>query len=116
MPDAVHSPRGLVARRLRDKLPPTPTPSMDREPVPAVAEPRLLGRLMPECTECGVPGPPAAFAGGLCQGCRTVAPRGDARYAVEKAPPVAESRAVALAREAALAAPDRRRRAVTPPA
>ncbi|MDG9722347.1 hypothetical protein [Streptomyces sp. DH41] len=118
LPDVVHSPRGLVGRRLRDKLPPVPTPATGPDSTPGVPEPRLLGRLMPECTECGVPGRPAAFDGGLCQGCRTVAPRGDARYVIEKAPPVAASRAVALAREAALAARDRRRQAVTvtPPA
>ncbi|MGW1430416.1 MarR family transcriptional regulator [Streptomyces sp. NPDC002431] len=66
LPDAVGSPFGLVRRRLQDKLPPhlpvTPTP-----PVPAEAPVR---RVMPECTECGVPGRPEAFRDGLCRPCR----------------------------------------------
>lgn len=114
LPEAVHAPRGFVARRLRDKLPPMPvsTPSMPAtapEPTPDAREPRLLGRLMPECTECRVPGRPAAFVGGLCRGCRTVTPNGDAREdAVRKPPSVTVSRATVLAREAVLAARDRR--------
>ncbi|MFE9608547.1 hypothetical protein [Streptomyces sp. NPDC006012] len=70
LPDVVHSPRGFVARRLRDKLPPVPV----LVPVPvlttvsgSVSDNRLF---MPECTDCGVPGRPAAFVGGLCRGCR----------------------------------------------
>jgi hypothetical protein len=76
LPDSVHSPRGFVARRLRDKLPPL-------LPGPAPATPegaRSLGdtvvpaadRLMQTCTECEVPGRPGAFVGGLCRGCRSV--------------------------------------------
>ncbi|MFI2423652.1 hypothetical protein ACH5A7_06055 [Streptomyces sp. NPDC018955] len=100
LPDAVHAPRGFVARRLRDKLPPVPTPELM---TPDAPEPRLLGRLMPECTECGVPGRPAAFVGGLCQGCRTVAPGRSTQGVVYRA-----SAFAALAREAVLAARDRR--------
>ncbi|MET9253396.1 MarR family transcriptional regulator [Streptomyces sp. NPDC003717] len=76
LPDAVHAPRGFVARRLRDKLPPLDASTPASEP--DAAEPRLLGRLMPECTECGVPGRVGAFVGGLCRGCRTVTPPGAA--------------------------------------
>lgn len=100
LPDAVHAPRGFVARRLRDKLPPMPTPQL----TPDAPEPRLLSRLMPECTECGVPGRPAAFVGGLCQGCRTAAPDHGTQGAIHQtlAP------AAALAREAVRAARDHR--------
>ncbi|MFC9468746.1 hypothetical protein [Streptomyces coelicoflavus] len=115
LPDAIHAPRGFVARRLRDKLPPMPVPSVVPEVHLDASEPRLIGRLMPECTECGVPGRPAAFVGGLCQGCRTVVPRGDAEYGVEKVVAANAPRAVVLAREAAVAARDRRRRAVARP-
>ncbi|MGW4021365.1 hypothetical protein [Streptomyces sp. NPDC005009] len=108
LPDLVHAPRGFVARRLRDKLPPMPLPSTAPEPQPDAPEPRLLGRLMPECTEYGVPGRPAAFVGGLCQGCRTVAPHGGAQEAVQNAPSVITPRAAVLAREAVLAVRDRR--------
>jgi hypothetical protein len=114
LPDAVHAPRGFVARRLRDKLPPmpVPTPAMPataQGTTPGAQGPRLLGRLMPECTECGVPGRPAAFVGGLCRGCRTVTSRGDGQEAaVRKASSVTAPRATALAREAVLAARDRR--------
>ncbi|MGC0375397.1 hypothetical protein [Streptomyces sp. SAI-229] len=100
LPDAVHAPRGFVARRLRDKLPPVPTPELM---TPDAPEPRLLGRLMPECTECGVPGRPAAFVGGLCQGCRTVVPGRSTQGVVHRA-----SASATLAREAVLAARDRR--------
>lgn len=117
LPDAIHAPRGFVARRLRDKLPPMPMPMPSTVPEAHLdaSEPRLIGRLMPECTECGVPGRPAAFVGGLCQGCRTVVPRGDAEYGVEKVVSANVPRAVVLAREVALAARDRRRQAVARP-
>ncbi|MFE9920276.1 hypothetical protein ACFYQA_01475 [Streptomyces sp. NPDC005774] len=108
LPDAVHVPRGLVARRLRDKLSPLPMPSTGPEPAPDASAPRLVGRLMPECTECGVPGRPAAFVGGLCRGCRTVAqPGGTRRNVVREASSVTLPRAAALARDAVLAARDR---------
>ncbi|WP_406725931.1 MarR family transcriptional regulator [Streptomyces sp. GD-15H] len=109
LPDAVHAPRGFVARRLRDKLPPVPSTAPAPEPTRDAPGPRLVGRLLPECTKCGVPGPPAAFVGGLCRGCRTVVPRGDIQDAVQTAPSGTTSRASALAREAVLAARDRRR-------
>ncbi|MEV7857519.1 MarR family transcriptional regulator [Streptomyces hirsutus] len=110
LPDTIHAPRGLVARRLRDKLPPMPLPMppMGSEPAQDASEPRLVGRLMPECTECGVPGRPAAFVGGLCQGCRTVAPRGDSQGVALNAPSATTPHTAALAREAVLAARDRR--------
>ncbi|WP_217245411.1 MarR family transcriptional regulator [Streptomyces sp. AC602_WCS936] len=101
LPDPVHAPRGFVARRLRDKLPPMPTPQL----TPDAPEPRLLGRLMPECTECGVPGRPAAFVGGLCQGCRTVCPGHSMQGAVHPAP----TSAATLAREAVRTARDHRK-------
>ncbi|WP_077801175.1 hypothetical protein [Streptomyces sp. JHA26] len=106
LPDDVHAPRGLVARRLRDKLPPVPMPYADcgAEPDDDDPGPRLVGRLMPECTECGVPGRPAAFVGGLCQGCRIGSPHGAAPREVPPAPSAPPSRAAVLAREAVLAA------------
>ncbi|MGW3726886.1 hypothetical protein [Streptomyces sp. NPDC000851] len=110
LPDTVHAPRGFVARRLRDKLPPMPSPSTVPAPTPDAPEPgpRVVGRLMPECTECGVPGRPAAFVGGLCRGCRSAVLLGEAHDDVQKAPSVTTPRAAALAREAVLAARDRR--------
>ncbi|MET9778766.1 hypothetical protein ABZ023_31705 [Streptomyces sp. NPDC006367] len=115
LPDDVHAPRGLVARRLRDKLPPEPMPYAEREAAPDDdgPGPRLVGRLMPECTECGVPGRPAAFAGGLCRGCRTASPHGAAPRGVPPAPSAPPSRAAVLAREAVLAARDSRPEAAT---
>ncbi|MDX3243016.1 MarR family transcriptional regulator [Streptomyces sp. ME18-1-4] len=111
LPDAVHAPRGFVARRLRDKLPPEPMlpvlvaaaaddPSSDRP-----------GRLMPECTDCGVPGRPAAFVGGLCRGCRTATAFQSTPTAAPRtgSHPCRQSSLV-LAREA-LAARDRRQSA-----
>ncbi|MFJ6012715.1 MarR family transcriptional regulator [Streptomyces sp. NPDC092952] len=66
LPDAVGSPFGLVRRRLQDKLPPS-LPATPAPPAPAEAPVR---RVMPECTECGVPGRPEAFRDGLCRPCR----------------------------------------------
>ncbi|MEU7055256.1 MarR family transcriptional regulator [Streptomyces sp. NPDC046197] len=109
LPDAVHAPRGFVTRRLRDKLPPEPVPAS----VPAASdEPHLdrPRRLMPECTECGVPGRPAAFVGGLCRGCRSVT---TGTRTTVPSQPRRESAAV-LAREA-LAARDRRQSAKSRP-
>lgn len=65
LPSDVHSPAGLLRRRLTDKLPPEPGP-VRQEPGPRSASPRW--RL--ECTDCGVPGDPAALPGGLCRRCR----------------------------------------------
>jgi hypothetical protein len=59
LPEQVHSPRALVQRRLRDKMPP-------ELPTPDVRVPRNLM----ECTDCGVPGRPEALPGGLCRACR----------------------------------------------
>jgi hypothetical protein len=73
LPEVVHAPRGFVARRLRDKLPPVPElvpQQTPYEPEPGTGSTRPR-RVMPECTDCGVPGRPAAFVGGLCRGCRT---------------------------------------------
>lgn len=115
LPDAVHAPRGFVARRLRDKLPPEPVPTS----VPAAFDELPSdrpGRLMPECTKCCVPGRPAAFVGGLCRGCRTAS---QGAPAAPTAAPRADSQhhrqgAVLLAREA-LAARDRRQSAKSRP-
>ncbi|MGW2850415.1 MarR family transcriptional regulator, partial [Streptomyces sp. NPDC001274] len=57
LPDAVGSPFGLVRRRLQDKLP----PSLPATPVPPAPAEAPVRRVMPECTECGVPGRPEAF-------------------------------------------------------
>ncbi|MFC9844107.1 hypothetical protein ACFWFF_10690 [Streptomyces sp. NPDC060223] len=59
LPEQVHSPRALVQRRLRDKMPP-------ELPTPDVRVPRNLM----ECTNCRVPGRPEALPGGLCRACR----------------------------------------------
>ncbi|MEU7300670.1 hypothetical protein [Streptomyces sp. NPDC007206] len=108
LPDTVHAPRGFVARRLRDKLPPQALPT----PAPAASGEALSdrpGRLMPECTECGVPGRPAAFVGGLCRGCRTTE-QGTLKAEPQAAPPLSHQSAVTLARNA-LAGRDRRQSA-----
>ncbi|MFD9978972.1 MarR family transcriptional regulator [Streptomyces massasporeus] len=112
LPDAVHAPRGFVARRLRDKLPPEPVPA---SVPPASDEPHSdrPRRLMPECTECGVPGRPAAFVGGLCRGCRTVATGAPTTVPQVGSRSRTHSAAV-LAREA-LAARDRRQSAKSRP-
>jgi hypothetical protein len=59
LPEHVHSPRALVQRRLRDKMPPD---------LPAPEERRSRAGL--ECTDCGVPGRPEALPDGLCRACR----------------------------------------------
>ncbi|WP_405820461.1 hypothetical protein OG241_32870 [Streptomyces sp. NBC_01390] len=69
LPDPVHSPRGLVRRRLLDKMPPErtvvpPAPAATVAPGPRRA-------LLVACTDCGVPGRPEALPGGLCRGCRS---------------------------------------------
>jgi hypothetical protein len=109
LPDAVHAPRGFVARRLRDKLPPLPVSTS----VPTASDERPSGRprrLMPECTECGVPGRPAAFVGGLCRGCRTTASQGAPSAVPQSGSQLRRRRTVGLVREA-LAARDRRQSA-----
>ncbi|MDQ0991560.1 hypothetical protein [Streptomyces sp. V3I7] len=58
LPTPVHSPAALVARRLKDKLPPEPEPT----PPPPL---RVL-----ECAKCGTPGRPEALPGGICGVCR----------------------------------------------
>lgn len=63
LPPVVHSPRGLLRTRLRDKLPPeTETAERDRTPPPL----RLT-----ECTICRAPGRPEALPGGVCAICRS---------------------------------------------
>ncbi|MCX4906032.1 hypothetical protein [Streptomyces sp. NBC_00878] len=66
LPEAVYSPRALVQRRLRDKMPP------DLAAAEGAAAPRQPPppRLIMECTECRVPGRPEALPGGLCRACR----------------------------------------------
>lgn len=58
LPADVYSPAGLLRARLTRRLPP------ERSAPPAPRGWRL------ECTECGVPGEPAALPGGLCRPCR----------------------------------------------
>lgn len=58
LPPAVYSSAGLLRARLARKLPPERT------------SPPEPGRWRLECTECGVPGEPAALPGGLCRPCR----------------------------------------------
>ncbi|MBW8799277.1 MAG: hypothetical protein JF597_38640 [Streptomyces sp.] len=110
LPDTVHAPRGFVARRLRDKLPPASAPAPEQD-LPASPLPRPR-RLMPECTDCGVPGRPAAFVGGLCRGCRRDAVHTAPVAPPQPRPPVPRHTAVALARDA-VAARDRRQPAKT---
>jgi len=62
LPEPVYSPRALVQRRLRDKMPPE-LPAPKERPAPRA-------RLIMECTECRVPGRPEALPGGLCRACR----------------------------------------------
>ncbi|MCZ4511335.1 hypothetical protein O3Q52_24730 [Streptomyces sp. ActVer] len=62
LPEPVYSPRALVQRRLRDKMPPE-LPAPEERPAPRA-------RLIMECTECRVPGRPEALPGGLCRACR----------------------------------------------
>jgi len=62
LPEPVYSPRALIQRRLRDKMPPE-LPAPEVRPVPRA-------RLIMECTECRVPGRPEALPGGLCRVCR----------------------------------------------
>ncbi|MGW5620211.1 hypothetical protein ACWEWP_05125 [Streptomyces olivaceus] len=59
LPEYVHSPRALLQRRLRDKMPPELPAAEARAP-----------RILLECIDCGVPGRPEAFPDGLCLACR----------------------------------------------
>ncbi|WP_415949732.1 hypothetical protein [Streptomyces sp. KLOTTS4A1] len=63
LPSPVHSPAGLVHRRLTDKLPPEPVP----RPVPHVLR-------MAECAKCTAPARPEALRGGMCAQCLGEAP------------------------------------------
>ncbi|MFJ4819231.1 MarR family transcriptional regulator [Streptomyces sp. NPDC088801] len=113
LPDAVHAPRGFVARRLRDKLPPQPVSSYG----PAASDQPHSdrpGRFMPECTECGVPGRPTAFVGGLCRGCRTATSQGAPTAMLQADTQLRRQSAVGLVREA-LSARDRRQSAKSRP-
>lgn len=69
LPAQIGSPIGFVRRRLTDKIPP-------RLPVaPSLPTPDApVRRVLMECTECGVPGPPEALPDGLCRSCRAPAP------------------------------------------
>ncbi|MET8174518.1 MarR family transcriptional regulator [Streptomyces clavifer] len=69
LPAQVGSPIGFVRRRLTDKIPP-------RLPAAAstAAHEARVQRVMMECTECGVPGPPEALPDGLCRPCRASSP------------------------------------------
>ncbi|EST38825.1 hypothetical protein N566_05345 [Streptomycetaceae bacterium MP113-05] len=61
LPTEVHSARGLLQRRLRDKMPP------ERHSVPA--PPACAPLRIMECTACGTPGRPHHLPGGLCADC-----------------------------------------------
>lgn len=67
LPEQVHSPRALVQRRLRDKMP--PELAVLPAPLRTAAAPAPRRTLM-ECTDCRVPGRPEALPGGLCRACR----------------------------------------------
>ncbi|MEV2243794.1 MarR family transcriptional regulator [Streptomyces sp. NPDC049970] len=56
LPPQIGSPVGFVRRRLIDKIPPR-LPGAVSTAVPA----RVVRRVLMECTECGVPGPPEAL-------------------------------------------------------
>ncbi|MFF4019149.1 hypothetical protein [Streptomyces sp. NPDC001843] len=58
LPGQIHSPGGIVRRRLVDKMPPEVPTTESRAP-----------RSLMECTGCGVPGRPEALPGGLCRPC-----------------------------------------------
>lgn len=68
LPAQVDSPVGFVRSRLIAKLPPS-LPVAASRPAPAYP----VRRIMMECTECGVPGPPEALPDGLCRACRAPA-------------------------------------------
>ncbi|MGH3312976.1 MAG: hypothetical protein ACRDP3_20730 [Streptomyces sp.] len=65
LPPTVHSPAGLLRRRLADKLPPEPAAAAADSSAESPAP-----RLRLECTDCGVPGTVEALPGGLCRRCR----------------------------------------------
>ncbi|MEU5821196.1 MarR family transcriptional regulator [Streptomyces sp. NPDC047803] len=67
LPEDVTFPRGLVRRRLVDKMPPQ-LPDAPEEGHPA-------NGLRVECVECGRPGPADALPDGLCRPCRGPGPR-----------------------------------------
>ncbi|MYX74429.1 MarR family transcriptional regulator [Streptomyces sp. SID3915] len=69
LPPRIGSPVGFVRRRLTDKIPPR-LPAAPTPPAPGTS----VHRVMMECTECGVPGPPEALPDGLCRSCRTPSP------------------------------------------
>ncbi|MFF3259511.1 MarR family transcriptional regulator [Streptomyces sp. NPDC002932] len=82
LPAQVDSPVGFVRSRLITKLPPS-LPAAASHPTPA----GLVRRVMMECTECGVPGPPEALPDGLCRACRAPAQvTGDAPGATASEP------------------------------
>ncbi|MFE9726439.1 MarR family transcriptional regulator [Streptomyces sp. NPDC005794] len=69
LPAQVGSPIGLVRRRLTDKIP----ARLPEAPTTAGLD-APVRRVLMECTECGVPGPPEALPDGLCRPCRAPAP------------------------------------------
>ena len=79
----IGSPVGFVRRPLIDKIPPH-LPAV----APTTAQERTVRRVMMECTECGVPGPPEALPDGLCRSCRTpsaaTAPAASAEASAER--------------------------------
>lgn len=78
LPSHVDSPVGFVRRRLTDKIP----PRLPAAPSPAASD-APVRRVLMECTECGVPGPPEALPDGLCRPCRTPSPEAGTPTPVE---------------------------------
>ncbi|MBZ4319438.1 hypothetical protein [Streptomyces huiliensis] len=73
LPDVVAAPGAFARRRLTDRMPPEPAP----EPVTPHVERPGGPRLIMECTDCHVPGPPEALPGGLCRVCHGTPPADD---------------------------------------
>jgi hypothetical protein len=63
LPPEVHSVRGLLQSRLRDKMPPERSAALPTRPDPVPLR-------MVECTFCGTPARPHRLPGGLCTDCR----------------------------------------------
>ena len=68
LPSHIGSPFGLTRKRLMEKMPPALPPAPPKEADAPVR------RRMPECSECGIPGPREALIDGMCHFCRTGQP------------------------------------------
>ncbi|WP_242582921.1 hypothetical protein [Streptomyces sp. MST-110588] len=70
LPATVYSPGAFVRTRLTGKIPPERVTPPSTAPAPARAfAPVPAPTWMVECTDCGIPGPAEALAGGLCRPC-----------------------------------------------